>query len=79
MKNTTSSNPKTGVKVVASLLAASQVASAADSTENIESLEPTTVVATKFEKNLSEDGSIPDRPNAIQAHAENIQVRKSSI
>ena len=32
-----------------------------------------------FEKNLSEDGPIPDVSNAIPAHADNIQVRKGSI
>uniref|UniRef100_A0A3Q3KS23 SH3 domain-containing protein n=1 Tax=Monopterus albus TaxID=43700 RepID=A0A3Q3KS23_MONAL len=32
-----------------------------------------------FEKKLSEDGPIPDEPNAIQAHTNDIQVRKSAV
>lgn len=32
-----------------------------------------------FEKKLSEDGPIPDEPNAIRAQSENIQVRKASV
>nr|XP_019939458.1 PREDICTED: envoplakin [Paralichthys olivaceus] len=32
-----------------------------------------------FEKNLSEDGPIPDVPNAIQAHADNIQYQRKSV
>lgn len=31
-----------------------------------------------FEKSLSEDGPVPDVPNAIKAHTEDIQVRKYS-
>lgn len=31
-----------------------------------------------FEKNLSEDGPIPDEPNAIKNHIQDIQVSKSS-
>lgn len=31
-----------------------------------------------FEKSLSEDGPVPDVPNAMKAHTENIQVRKYS-
>lgn len=29
-----------------------------------------------FEKNLSEDGPIPDEPNAIKKHIQDIQVSK---
>lgn len=32
-----------------------------------------------FEKNLSDDSPIPDVPNAIKAHSDNVQVRKSSF
>lgn len=32
-----------------------------------------------FENNLSEDGPIPDEPNAIKNHMQDIQVRKSSF
>lgn len=32
-----------------------------------------------FEKKLSEDGPIPDVPNAIKSHSQDIQVRKSSF
>ncbi|XP_034425263.1 envoplakin a [Hippoglossus hippoglossus] len=32
-----------------------------------------------FEKNLSEDGPVPDVPNAIPAHADNIQYQRKSV
>lgn len=32
-----------------------------------------------LEEKLSEDGPIPDVPNAIKSHSQDIQVRKSSL
>ena len=62
MQNTKSYSPNMGVKVVAGLLVASQVTAIAEeanaqtvSTEVVETLEPTTVIATKFEKDLKDD------------------------
>jgi vitamin B12 transporter len=64
MKYTKSQRPNTGVKVVAGLIVASQVTAIAEeastpaaSKDVVETLEPTTVIATKFEKNLSDVSS----------------------
>lgn len=61
MQNTKSHSPNAGVKVVAGLLVASQVTAIAEeastpatSPEVVETLEPTTVIATKFEKELKD-------------------------
>ena len=61
MKHTKSQRPNAGAKVVAGLIVASQVTAIADdanapivSTEVVETLEPTTVIATKFERNLKD-------------------------
>lgn len=61
MQNTKSHSPNAGVKVVAGLLVASQVTAIAEeanapaaSNEVVETLEPTTVVATKFEMDLKD-------------------------
>lgn len=36
-------------------------------------------LVSAFEKKLSEDGPIPDVPNAIKSQSQDIQVRKSSF
>ncbi len=78
MKNTKSHSPNAGVKVVAGLLVASQVTSSAEEqkeAKSVETLEPTTVVATKFEKNLSDVSSSV----AVLDVAELISEGKSSV
>ena len=61
MKYTKSQRPNTGVKVVAGLIVASQVTAIAEEastpvvkTDTVETLEPTTVIATKFERDLKD-------------------------
>ena len=61
MNHTKSQRPNAGAKVVAGLIVASQVTAIADdakspvvSNDAVETLEPTTVIATKFEQELKD-------------------------
>ena len=80
MKQTTKNNLVSGKQIVAGLIAASQCAAQAqEAKEQLESLDPTTVIATKFESKLSDVSATVSVLDLEQLEREGVHSLKEAI